>query len=370
MRSQPPDLQVHLHSLSDTDGSALNPFSPYILSCTVARIDLAYFIHRADPVEFDRVRLVEELGYSKVFVTNLAGRDALTMAGAFGAATTRIGVGTGITPIYGRTPAAMAQTAATLDEVTGGRFTLGLGISHRELVEAWHGARIDRPVREMREYVAIVRAILRGEEPPAGEKWQTSFRLAGMPPRPDVPIYLAGLSPSMLRLAGEVADGVILWLARPEYIRDVALPALAEGRARAGRSMDDFVVSLGIFAAVDDDAPTESYHLMRRMLRSYFAAPFYRAMLEREGFADEVAAFDAAGGDVAAQKAAISDRFLDAVTLAGTSEEVTRRVRRLAELGVTLPFVRPAGHDEAQLEHTLRTVASAAGVVQAAGSSA
>jgi alkanesulfonate monooxygenase SsuD/methylene tetrahydromethanopterin reductase-like flavin-dependent oxidoreductase (luciferase family) len=334
--------------------------------CSV--IELAYFIHRADPVEFERVRFVESLGYSKCFVTTLAGRDALTMAGAYGAATSRIGVGSGITPIYTRTPAAMAQTAATLDEVTGGRFTLGLGVSQRELVQAWHGATIEDPVREMREYVAIVRAILRGEDPPPGERWQTYFRLAGMEPRPDLPIYLAALSPAMLRLAGEVADGVILWLANEDYIRDVALPALAEGRERAGRSMDDFVVSLGIFAAVDEDGRGSSYALMRRMLRSYFGAPFYRKLLAREGYGDEVAAFDAAGGDADAQRAAISDRFLEEVTLSGGAAEVRERVERLGAAGVTLPFIRPTGSEEAHLENTLRTVASAAGIEQPAGS--
>src|SRR3712207_8152478 len=112
-------------------------------------------------------------------------------------------MGPGAAPIYTRPPATMAQTAATIDEVSGGRLNLGLGVSHRPVVEGWHGQTIDRPVAEMREYVAIVRAILRGEEPPAGGKWRTGFRLAGLEPRPELPIYLAALSPGMLRLAGE-----------------------------------------------------------------------------------------------------------------------------------------------------------------------
>ncbi|MFH4176203.1 LLM class flavin-dependent oxidoreductase, partial [Acinetobacter baumannii] len=84
-----------------------------------------------------------------------------------------------------------------------------------------------------REYVAIVRAILRGEDPPDGAKWRTGFHLAGLDPRPELPIYVAALSPNMLRLAGEVADGVVLWLCNPSYIRDVVVPHVREGREKA-----------------------------------------------------------------------------------------------------------------------------------------
>src|SRR3982075_1358987 len=119
----------------------------------------------------ERVRLAESLGYEAAYTTHLAGRESLTVVTAYALATERIRVGTGVVPIYTRTPATMAQTAATIDELSGGRLTLGLGVSHRPVVEAWHGQRIDRPVAEMREYAAIVRAILRGEDPPSGERW-------------------------------------------------------------------------------------------------------------------------------------------------------------------------------------------------------
>src|SRR2546430_10668269 len=136
----------------------------------------------------ERVRMAEELGYESVYVTQIAGRDAFTVLAAYAAGTERIRLGTGVMPIYTRTPATVAQTAATLDELSDGRLNLGLGLSHRPVVEGWYGQTIDRPVAEMREYVAIVRAILRGEDPPAGEKWQTGFHLAGLDPRPEVPI--------------------------------------------------------------------------------------------------------------------------------------------------------------------------------------
>src|SRR5918998_3894774 len=149
-----------------------------------------------------RVRLAEELGYEAVYVTHIAGRESLTVLTHYAAHTSRIRLGTGVVPIYTRTPATMAQTATTIDELSGGRLNLGLGVSHRPVVEGWHGQTIDKPVSEMREYVAIVRAILRGEDPPPGEKWQTGMRLQ-VEPRPDLRIYVAALSPKMLQLAGE-----------------------------------------------------------------------------------------------------------------------------------------------------------------------
>jgi len=132
---------------------------------------------RSLPAAIERVKLAESLGYESVYVTHIAGRESLTVLTAYALATGRIRLGTGVVPIYTRTPATMAQTAATLDELSDGRLTLGLGVSHRPVVEGWHGQTIDRPVAEMREYAMIVRAILRGEDPPSGHKWQTGFHL-------------------------------------------------------------------------------------------------------------------------------------------------------------------------------------------------
>ncbi len=185
----------------------------------------------------ERVKLADSLGFESVFTTHIAGAESLTMLTAFATVSERVRLGTGVVPIYTRTPATMAQTAATIDALSGGRFTLGLGVSHRPVVEGWHGQTIDRPASEMREYVSIVRAILQGESPPEGEKWRTSFALSGLPPRPELPIFIAALSPRMLRLAGEIADGVILWLCNPDYIRDVVVPEVSAGRERAGKAL-------------------------------------------------------------------------------------------------------------------------------------
>jgi alkanesulfonate monooxygenase SsuD/methylene tetrahydromethanopterin reductase-like flavin-dependent oxidoreductase (luciferase family) len=255
-------------------------------------------------------------------------------------------------PIYSRTPATMAQTAATIDELSGGRFTLGLGLSHRPVVEGWHGQTIDRPAAEMREYVAIVRAILRGEKPPAGEKWQTGFRLAGIPPRPSLPIYIAALSPTMLRLAGEIADGVILWLCNPGYIRDEVVPRVREGRERAGLALDGFDIVAAVPGALTDD-PAAAYSAMRADLIPYFSLPFYRAMIERSGFGADIAAFDSAGGDVDAMQAAISDGFLQVLTAVGSSEAAVRTgLQRYMDAGATSPCLGPIARTD--FEATLR----------------
>jgi probable F420-dependent oxidoreductase len=293
----------------------------------------------------DRVRLAESLGYESVYVTHIAGRESLTVLTAYALATERIRLGSGVVPIYTRTPATMAQTAATVDELSRGRLNLGLGVSHRPVVEGWHGQSIDRPVAEMREYVAIVRAILRGEDPPQGEKWRTGFHLVGLDPRPDLPVYIAALSPAMLRLAGEVADGVVLWLCNPHYIRDVVVPEVRTGRERAGKGLDGFDVVPAVPAALTDDRDS-AYAAMRRDLLPYFGLPFYRAMLERSGFEGDIAAFDGAGGDVEAMQAAISDRFLEVLTAVGDEQAVVGGIERYREAGATSPCVGPIPHTD------------------------
>jgi probable F420-dependent oxidoreductase len=287
-----------------------------------------------------RVRLAESLGYEAAYITHIAGRESLTVLTAYALATSSIRVGTGVVPIYTRTPATMAQTAATIDELSGGRLTLGLGVSHRPVVEGWHGQRIDRPVAEMREYVAIVRAILRGEDPPPGEKWQTGFRLVGLDPRPQLPIYIAALSPAMLRLAGEMGDGVVLWLCNPAYIRDVVVPEVRAGRERAGKELAGFDVVAAVPAALTDDRAV-AFAAMRRDLIPYFALPFYRAMIERSGFAADIAAYDAGAGDLEAMQAGISDAFIEQLTAIGDEHQVREGVARYREAGASSPCVGP-----------------------------
>ncbi len=303
----------------------------------------------------ERVRLAEALGFESVYVTHAAGRESLTVLSAYAHATERIRLGTGVVPIYTRTPATMAQTAATLDELSHGRLTLGLGVSHRPVVEGWHGQTIDRPVTEMREYATIVRAILDGGHPPEGEKWKTGFHLAGVPSAPELPIYIAGLSPAMLRLAGEIADGVILWLCNPRYIADVVVPEVSAGRERAGKTLDGFDVVAAVPGAVTDDTAT-AWQAMRKDLIPYFALPFYRAMIDRTGFGADIAAFDRAGGEIDAMRAAISDGFLAELTAVGDGEAVRAGLARYREAGASSPCIGPIAKTD--FEATLRAAAA------------
>lgn len=288
----------------------------------------------------ERVKLADSLGYESVFVNHIAGRESLTVLTAYALSTERIRVGTGVVPIYTRTPATMAQTAATIDELSGGRLTLGLGVSHRSVVEGWHGQTIDRPVVEMREYVEIVRAILRGEDPPPGERWRTNFRLAGADPRPELPILIAALSPAMLRLAGEIADGVVLWLCSPNYIREVVVPEVRKGRDRAGKTPGGFAIVAAVPAGITDDV-AGAHEVMRSDLVPYLELPFYRAMLERSGFGETITAFDAARGEFKRRRAAISDEFLAALTAVGDEVSVRAGIDRYSNAGTTSPCIAP-----------------------------
>jgi F420-dependent oxidoreductase-like protein len=288
----------------------------------------------------ERVKRAEELGYESTYVTHIAARDSLAVLMAYAASTEKIKLGTGVLPIYSRTPVATAQTAATIDEFSNGRMVLGLGVSHQVTVENWYGVKLERPLKAMREYVETVRACFRGEDPPQGEIFDSRFRFMGYEPRADLPIYVAALSPKMLRLAGEIADGAMLWLCNPNYIRDVVVPEVRAGRERAGKSLDGFDVVAAVPSAVTDDKAS-AYATMRGDLVTYWSLPFYRAMIERSGFGEEIAGFDAgiSAGDVEQAKAAISDRFLDDLTAIGPPEDVRRGIERYADAGATSPGV-------------------------------
>lgn len=308
----------------------------------------------------ERVRMAEELGYASIYVTQLAGRDALTVLAAYAGHTHSVKIGTGVTPIYARSPAAMAQTAATIDELSGGRLVLGLGVSHKVTVENWYGSHIGKPVAEMREYVAILRAIFAGEDPPEGERFGSRFHFMGFEPRPDIPIYVGGLSPKMLELAGEVADGVVLWLCNPEYIRDVVMPHVHEGRRRAGKDLDGFDVVAAVPTAVTDEVDG-ARATMRADLTPYFLLPSYRRMIERSGFGADINLLDEAmeNGDHGAATTAISDGFLESLGAIGPPDIAAATVQRYREAGATSPCIGPIPGTD--FTNTLESLADLAG---------
>ena len=318
-------------------------------------------VGRSLETAMQRAAEAERLGYESAYVTHIAGRDSQAVLAAYATRTEKIKLGTGVLPIYSRTPVACAQIAATIDELAGGRLVLGLGVSHRVTVENWYGQEIGKPVREMREYATTVRAILSGEPPPAdNERFPTNFQFMGYAARPEFPIYVAALSPKMLRLAGEIGDGVILWLCNPDYIRDVVVPEVTKGRERAGKPLDGFDIVAAVPSAVTDE-PEGARSKLRKDLVPYFSLPFYRAMIERSGFEDDVAGFDAGmeKGDPEAAVGAISDRFLQTLTAIGSQSEAVASVERYLEAGATSPCI--GGVAATDFDATLEALATLAG---------
>jgi alkanesulfonate monooxygenase SsuD/methylene tetrahydromethanopterin reductase-like flavin-dependent oxidoreductase (luciferase family) len=303
-----------------------------------------------------RVERAEALGYESVYTTHIAGRDSLIVLAAYASRTDRIKLGTGVLPIYSRTPVATAQAAATIDELSGGRMVLGLGVAHQVTVENWFGSTIGKPVKEMREYASAVRAMFRGEDPPQAERFPTRFRFMGYAARPELPIYIAALSPAMLRLAGQIGDGVMLWLCNPEYIREVVVPEVTEGRRRAGKALEGFDIVAAVPSAVTEDADSARASL-RAELIPYFSLPFYRAMIGRSGFEDEIGAYDEAmgRGDTEAATAAISNRFLEQLAGIGSATDAEASVRRYMDAGATSPCL--GGVPKTDFDGTLKALA-------------
>jgi alkanesulfonate monooxygenase SsuD/methylene tetrahydromethanopterin reductase-like flavin-dependent oxidoreductase (luciferase family) len=285
----------------------------------------------------DIVRWAQEAegrGFAAVFLTE-SFCDSLAYAEAVALATTRVAVGTAITNVYLRHPTLLAEGAAAIQELSGGRFRLGLGVGHREVNEPL-GLRMDDPLGTVREVVGTLRG--------AWSKGPHQPRPASPPP-----IYLAGLRARMLELAGAVADGVILNLFPLERYAP-ALAALRRGAAAAGRALDDFTVCHFTTCYLSSDLAA-ARHQARRMLARYANLPFYGKMLALCGFEGDVAAIRAAWArrDVAGAEAAVSDALVDATTLVGPPERCREALEAYRGAGAALPivFANPVGESRA-----------------------
>lgn len=286
---------------------------------------------RTLPESVARAEAAEKHGYESLWVTQLPdARDASLVLAAYASATQRIKLGTGVLPIYTRHPTAMAQMASSLDEMSGGRFILGIGISHRVTVEGMWGLHLDSPVDAMREYLTIVQSSLRDggcdfEGKHFSARWSYSA-----PRREGIPVMISALNPRMLELAGELADGVVLWICSPAYTRDHVIPALKAGREKAGKTMDGFEVVSAVSACLtgDRDAALEVF---RKTVTRYASLPFYRKMLDASGYREQLEA------------GTISDAMLDDLAGIGDERQVRDAIARYAEAGVTLPVVSPFG---------------------------
>lgn len=249
-------------------------------------------------------------GFTSGWFANIFGLDAITTIAVAGRAVPGIHLGTAVVPTYPRHPHALAQQAMTAWDATGGRFTLGIGVSHQIVVETMFGLDFDKPAVHLREYLGVLLPLLRqGSVAFQGERYrvQAPLERAGDPSGP--PVYLAALAPVMLRLAGEVADGTILWMTGARTVGEHVAPRITKAAADAGRPAPAIVASLPVAVTADVDRAREE---AAAMFAVYGGLPSYRAMLDKEG----------AGGP-------------EDVAIVGDEAAVEAGIRAMAAAGVT-----------------------------------
>jgi F420-dependent oxidoreductase-like protein len=314
----------------------------------------------------------ERLGYAIALAPEGFKSDAVSLLGGVAARTQRIGLASGVMQIPARTPVMTALTAATLDAMSGGRFRLGLGVSNPDVSLGWYGVPFDEPLGRAREYVEIVRMALRGDPvryagrhfqlPPSGSAEAAHLRAA--PPRAGLPIYLAGVGPRSISLAGEIADGWIGVFCSPQRIEE-SLIQLRAGRDRAGLDLDGFEIlpSIPLGAGHDLAAAAEP-------LRGYFAnfiglgsrsSSIYGALMTRMGHGQAAGEIHrmCAAGDRAGAARAVPFELIDQVSLVGPAERISRRMTDYARAGVTTLGVTLLGPSAAGQIESLRVAARA-----------
>jgi len=303
----------------------------------MAKIALAFSIMPDSPIQtiVDWTKQAEDAGFDGVFMTE-ANNDSLACCLGLGFNTRKITIGTAITNIYLRHPNLLANETAALHEFTGGRFILGLGTGHRPANSALGidmGAPAD-PMKKMRETVATLRKML--------DNGRTNPKISGKQP-----IYLAGVSRPMVRLAGAIADGVIFNFFPPTRVKE-ALGELAKGAKSAGRDVKEVEPTLFATAFISDDVEL-ARKPARTLLSRYGAMPYYGNMFAHAGFDREMAGVRAAGSDGKAAVAAVTDKMIDALVAVGSEGRVRERLAELTSPGVGLAivFVNPVGEDRA-----------------------
>jgi F420-dependent oxidoreductase-like protein len=283
----------------------------------------------------DQLRAAVDDGFSSAWLSNIFGLEALTALAVAGREVPGIELGTAVVPSYPRHPAVLAQQALTADLALGGRLTLGIGLSHQIVIQDMYGYSFERPARHMREYLSVLLPLLAGEQ--ASFDGATLHGHIGLtvPRSPRrVPVLLAALAPRMLRLAGELADGTVLWMTGPATVRDYIVPSITAAAAVAGRPSPRVVCMLPV--CVTDD-PARARADAAKAMAIYGQLPSYRAMLDKEGAAGP--------GDVA---------------IVGHEDAVAEQIRALAPAGVS-DFVAAEyarGPDGPRTRALLRTLAA------------
>jgi F420-dependent oxidoreductase-like protein len=228
----------------------------------------------------DEIQRAADDGFASAWLSNIFGLDALTALAVAGSQVQGIELGTAVVPTYPRHPAVLAQQALTTATAVGGRLTLGIGLSHKIVIDDMYGYSFDRPARHMREYLSVLLPLLDGEPVSfVGETLRAGIGLST--PRPGrVPVVLAALAPQMLRLAGQRADGTVLWMTGPATVRDYVVPAITAAATATGRTSPRVICILPVCVTDDTDAARARADTV---LTIYGQLPSYRAMLDREG---------------------------------------------------------------------------------------
>ncbi len=290
-------------------------------------------------------RQAEAHGFDCAWGGEANNKDPTVMLSAIAAVTRQLKVGSAIYHILGRTPATLALQAMGLDELTGGRFLLGIGSSNPTIAK-WHGQTFDHPLGRVREYIEIVRAAMRGEKLAFDGKYFTAqnFKMAFQPSGRSMPIYLAAFGSQMTRLAGRIADGVLINMANPTEIRRIADEVRA-GAVEAGKDPAQMEIICKIRCSIAPRYDT-AREALSHALTYYALADYYRDLLGRMGFASEVEAMRGAwksGGFHAARKL-VSDRMFTSLPLvaATSAQQVVEQINPYVEAGATrviLPYV-------------------------------
>ena len=324
------------------------------------------------------VAQLEQAGLDVVWVPEAYSFDAVSQLGYLAGVTERVHIGSAILPLYSRTPALLAMTAAGLDFVSDGRFILGLGASGPQVIEGFHGVPYDRPLARTREIVDICRRVWRREvlvndgiyqlplPPDQGTGLGKALKLINHPVRPRIPIHLASLGDRNVELTAELADGWLPMLYVPERAAEVWGGALAAGAAKRAPDLGPMeTVAGGMVGFVDDPAVgTGILDLARPMVALYVGGMgakgrnFYNALACRYGFEAEAAAVQELylAGDKEGAARAVPAALLEGSNLVGPEGHVRDRVAAFAEAGVTTLNVIPVGADKVELVGRLRAI--------------
>lgn len=276
-----------------------------------------------------QVVAAERDGFDSFWSAQVMGADALTLLALAGQRTRRIELGTAVVPIWLRHPLALAQQALTTQAATGGRLTLGIGLSHKPAVEARFGLEFDKPALRMEEYLSVLRGIAqKGSVEFSGEVYRVNATLQG-PGAVPFPIVVAALGPRMLRIAGELAEGTVTWMVGRKTLETHIVPGIGAAAEAAGRPQPR--VCVGAPIAVNDDA-SAAMETAARLFARYGELPSYRRMLDIEGVESPAE-----------------------VAIVGNEAEVERQLRALADAGATefLASIFPVGSNaEASVART------------------